>query len=36
MKETLKIAAVCVATIAVFRVIQQALNLPASVQRYLP
>jgi hypothetical protein len=36
MKEVIKTAAICVATIAVFRVIQQALNLPASVQRYLP
>jgi hypothetical protein len=34
--EIIKFAAKVVAVIAVARVIQQALNLPANVQKYLP
>ncbi len=34
--EMLKFAAKVVVVIAVARVVQQALNLPASVQKYLP
>jgi hypothetical protein len=36
MKEIVKIAVVCVGTIALFRVIESALNIPPAINKYLP